>query len=161
MLLTSVCPGFKETRIYWSLPYGKRHKAVTAGRGLRDLGGKQREVVVLHLAKVWKSFPADTNPDSSSGAPPSAFAKSWKGMACDCLRPDPLRVTLKGRMYSVQLQTVEHSIFISESQINGLTVGIKNKWLDWRYPALRLMGRQLGSALTWRDGLQDLTLELD
>ena len=41
-----------------------------AGRGLHDLdlGGKRREVAVLHLAEVGKSFPANTNPDSSLSA---------------------------------------------------------------------------------------------
>lgn len=41
---------------------------------------------------------------SFSTAPSSAFPKSWKCIVCDCLSPDQLRVSLKGR-----IQTIEHS----------------------------------------------------
>lgn len=30
--------------------------------------------------------------------------------------------------------------------------GVKNEWLDWKYPAVRLMSRWLGSALTSSGG---------
>lgn len=100
--------------------FSKKAHSCYCRRGLHGLGGKKREVVVLHLAEVGMIFPADTNPVffSFSTAPSSAFSKSWKCMVCDCLSTDQLRVSPKGRMYSVQLQAVEHSTSIQLARVN-------------------------------------------
>lgn len=71
--------------------------------------------MVLHLADVGKSFPADTNPDSSLSAQhplvplpnPCNPGNEWSAVARDLILEG-----LHTRMYAVQLHTVERSIFI-------------------------------------------------